>query len=474
VIVGDTSPSDELKQIAADSPLAKELLGKKVDETFQIAPGFMERRGIIRQIVHKYVYQYNDCGERWQRRFPDEPMMESVRLGANQEQVQEGINKLFEALQKRADTEVEMRRMYDSAATPLHIFGMWHGKNAYVGLISLATEEGQMVRVTFGTAEERSDALAALQTTASLVVDLSVLATLRLLKLEHVLKTKRFRFVITDNTLRTLRETLTRADNENSPAIGIQFVDGKVVSREETVEAKRERNQSDREFLTLIEEHCETVSAEDLAFIEASRRERLEKGFGLYGVEAMLLGSKTDMLLWTDDLVQAQMAATEFGTKRVWTQLVITSLAESGLLTPKERDVAAAKLAYMSYSYTSYDVASLIEAVELSGGKPWDGPLKSFVQQFGAGDANLAVLFPILVGFIQQLYRESVLAETRCAVITAFLDALWGNTAARRTLLFLRATTARIFDLNYIGMKQFEECFDSWYGKLNSPLILGK
>lgn len=474
VIVDSASPSDDLKQIASNSAMAKELLGKKVDETFQIAPGFMERRGIIRQIIHKFVYQYNDCGERWQRRFPDEPMMESARLGANQEEVQEGIKKLFEALQKRADTEVEMRRTYSAMAIPLHIFGTWHGKNAYVALVTLAAEEGQNVRVTFGTAEERSDALTALQATASLVVDLSVLATLRLLKLEHVLKTKRFRFVITDNTLRTLRETLTRPDSENSPAIGIQFIDGKVVGHEETVEAKRERNQSDREFLTLVEDHCEIASVEELAFIDTSQRERSEKAFGLYGVEAMLLGSKTDMLLWTDDLVQAQMAATEFGTKRVWTQLVLALLAESGLLTVKERDVAAAKLVYMNYTYTSYDVASIIEAVELSDGKPWDGPLKSFVQQFGAGDANLAALFPILVSFIQRLYRESVLAETRCVVMTAFLNALWANTAARRTLLYMRSTTARMFDLNYVGMKQFEECFDSWYGKLNSPLILGK
>jgi transposase-like protein len=217
----------------------------------------------------------------------------------------------------------------------------------------------------------------------------------------------------------------TRPDNENSPAIGIQFVDRKLVGREETVEVKRERNQSDREFLALIEEHCAIIPAEELAFIEASQRERLKKGFGLYGVEAMLLGSKTDALLWTDDLVQAQMAAIEFGTKRVWTQLVITLLAESSLLSPKERDVAAAKLVYMGYTYTSYDVASIIEAIELSDGKPWDGPLKSFVQQFGAGDANLAVQFPILVGFIRQLCRESVLAEMRCTVITAFLDPLW-------------------------------------------------
>jgi hypothetical protein len=289
---------------------------------------------------------------------------------------------------------------------------------------------------TFGTAEERSDALAALQATAALVVDLSVLATLRLLKLEHLLKTKRFRFVITDNTLRTLRETLTRPDNENSPAIGIQFVDGKVMGHEETIEAKRERNQSDRDFLALIEEHCETASVEELAFIDAPQRERMEKGFGLYGVEAMLLGSKPEILLWTDDLVQAQMAATEFGTKRVWTQLVITLLAESGLLTQKERDVAVAKLVYMNYLYTSYDVAAIIEAVELSDGKPWDGPLKSFVQQFGAGDANLAALFPILVGFIQRLYRENLLPEARCSVITAFLDALWANTAVGELFSF--------------------------------------
>jgi hypothetical protein len=51
---------------------------------------------------------------------------------------------------------------------------------------------------------------------------------------------------------------------------------------------------------------------------------------------------------------------------------VIARLTDAELLTPTERDIAAAKLVYMSYLFTSYDAAAMLEAVELSNGRPWD------------------------------------------------------------------------------------------------------
>jgi tetratricopeptide (TPR) repeat protein len=473
VVEDTTDPSSDFEEVAVGSKLASDLMGKRVGDTFLIAPGTIERRGRILQIVPKYVRRYNDSGDRWQINFPDEPMIEAVHLGNTEEQVRENLELVLQTFQKRAEIEVEMKRTYSALATPLHLYGSWHGKNAYVALIALASEPGQRIRTSFGTMNERSDALAALETAGSLVIDLSTLATLRLLGLEQILATSRFRFLITVSSLRELRETLHRPETETSPSISIQFVDGKQVAHEESVEFKRKRVQADHEFLELVEKHCEAVPVIELASLESTKRETLEKAFGQYGVEAMILASKPDYMLWTDDLVQSQIAITEFGARRVWTQTVIAFLAELGIVAAKERDAATAKLIGMGYDVTYFDASAILEAVALTNATPWQTPLKNFVDEFGGAKADLSGLFPILIELIVRLYREGIVPESRCSVTTAFLDAVWKNAAARRSLLNLRAETKRLFGLNLVGQAQFEHCFDRWYKLIESPLIPG-
>jgi tetratricopeptide (TPR) repeat protein len=473
VIENTNDPSSDFEEIAADSKLALELMGKHVGDTFLLAPGIIDRRGRILQIVPKYVRRYNDCGDRWQIRFPEEPMVEAVRLGSTEEQIRQNVEKVLQSFQKRAELEVEMRKTYSTVATPLHIFGSWHGKNAYVAMVSLSAERSQPVRVSFGTMDERNGALAALRTAAAVVMDLSSIATLRLLSMEKILTTNRFRFLITQTTLRELRETLNRPESESSPSLAIQFLDGKQIAHEETVDFKKLRGKADKEFLELVERHCETVPVIELASFDSPKRETLEKAFGQYGLETMMLAAKPDHILWTDDLVQAQLAITEFGVRRVWTQTLLVFLAELGIVTAKERDLATAKMIGMEYQITYFDVSAILEAVELTDAKPWTAPLKNFVDEFGAPNADLNALFPILTELVVRLYREAILPESRCTVITAFLDAVWKNSNGRRSLLNLRSNTQRLFGLNFVGQAQFDGCFDRWYKLIENPLVPG-
>jgi hypothetical protein len=207
--------------------------------------------------------------------------------------------------------------------------------------------------------------------------------------------------------------------------------------------------------------------------VEPDKRDGFEKIFGQYGAEAMLLASKPGMALWTDDLVQSEMAAREFGSKRVWTQAVLGFLASLGLLEAKERDAATANLISMGYNVTMFDCASIIEAVHLCDAKPWRSPLKDFVREFGAPNADLRSLFPILWELIIKLYRESLLPESRCRVVTAFLDVLWKNPTSRNSILSFRANSPRLFGLNSVGQSQFESCFDNWIKAIENPLIPG-
>ncbi len=471
VIENTDHPSLEFEERAADSPLAVELMGKRVNDRFLLAPGTVDRHAVILQIVPKYVRRWNACGNDWQTSFPGESMIEANHLGATEEQIRESVELILKSLQRRAETGIEMRKTYNTNSTPLHVFGAWHGKNAYVALISLATEDDQPVRTSFGTSVERSEALTALQTASCLVVDLSTLATLRLLGMEHILATTRFRFLVTENSWRELRETLDDRSECSTPSIAVGFHNGIQVSHEETVEFKQERARQNQAFLELVQKHTQVVPVIDLAFLDPAKREPFERLFGQYGVESMLLGSKPDCVLWSDDLVQAHIAVTEFGARRAWTQIVIAFLADLGIVEGKERDIATAKLIGMEYQITVFDCAAIIEAVHLTEATPWRVPLKNFIREFAAPSADVKSLFPILMELVVRIYREPLLPESRCKVIIAFLDAIWKNPAARRAILNLRANSSRLFGMNSVGESQFNDCFDRWQKLIENPIV---
>ena len=75
-----------------------------------------------------------------------------------------------------------VRQVYDEHPMSLHLFGERFNQNAYIGLASLAQEDGQYVKCTFGTPKERTEAEFALQTASHIVVDITAIATIRLLR----------------------------------------------------------------------------------------------------------------------------------------------------------------------------------------------------------------------------------------------------------------------------------------------------
>jgi hypothetical protein len=209
----------------------------------------------------------------------------------------------------------------------------------------------------------------------------------------------------------------------------------------------------------------------ELSTLDPATREPLEKMFGQYGAEAIVLATNPDSVLWTDDLIQAEMAKNEFGVKRAWTELVAEQTALVGQITDADKERVVASLIGMEYSVTSFDSAVMLRAVEMSNATPWRTPLKQFVDIFRKATGNFQGLLGIVVDFIVKLYREPQLPQTRCSVLTAFLDVMWLNVSLRSPLLRLRKASTQFFGLNCVGQQQFDECFDEWYAQVPDKLV---
>jgi hypothetical protein len=407
-----------------------------------------------------------------QVRFGDRSSVEAVHVGSTEEETAKGLQKLLDSVKRREAAITQVRRVYDELPISFHLFGDRFGKNAYIALASLAQQEGQFVKCTLGTPEERRQATFAIQTAVVVVVDISAIATIRLIGIENLLlEARRFRFQMSEGTFNELQETLVGDLFSGSTSGTIHHREGVASFTEETADQKSRRRVKDQEFLDRLKAAVEVVPVLELSALDPVKREPLEKMFGQYGAEAMILATNPESVLWTDDLIQAELAKNEFGVKRVWTELVAEQTALAGLITEAEKERVVASLIGMEYSVTSFDSSAMLRAVEMSEATPWRTPLKQFVDIFRKPTGNLQGLLGIFVDFIRKLYLEPHVPQTRCKVVTALLDALWVSFPLRSALLRLRKVSTQFFGLNCVGQQQFEDCFDQWYAQVPDKLV---
>jgi tetratricopeptide (TPR) repeat protein len=473
VLENTDTPSGDFEEISLSSFLAIELTGKRVGDTVLLTKGVMQDRSVrILEILPKYVRRYQDSMGEMQVRFGAASSVESVRVELTEDgSQQKGLEVVLASVERRAAAVADARETYNKLPASLHWYGARFGGDAYHALLNLAREEGQSIKCCFGTSEERGQALQALQTAKALIVDITALATLRLLHLEKILSSTKFHFIISERTWVTLREMLSEARFLPAPSGTLFYRDGKHVMYEETDEDRDQRHRKDEEFVRLLEKATERQSGVGLAALQPEKRESLEKFFGPYGAESIILASDPDYVFWTDDLIQAQTSAQEFGSRRVWTQLVLEAMTDAGLLTSDEYSEASAKLIGMEFVATLFDSSSMLAAFRLASWSDGSGPAAQIVKIFSDPTADLQSLFRIYVQFTMYLYREPVIPETRCSVTRVFLDVFARKPGAIALLSNLRKLSSRIFGINGLGKDQFDECFDRWMERKDLPLI---
>ena len=475
VLENTDKPNAAFEELPLNSELAKELLGKHVGDTVVLAKGHMESRtGTVRQILPKYVRRVQDCMGEMQLRFGAASSVESVHLGTTEEEVNRGLQKVLDSAKSRDAAISQARRIYDENPVPLHLFGDRFGKNAYLALAYLAQQEDQPIKCCFGTPEERRQSIFALQTCNVVVLDISAVATIRMIGCEDVLfEAKRFRFQMSEGTFNELQETLIDDLFFGSTSGTIGYHDGVSSFTEETAEQKAARRLTDQQFLDRLKAVVEIVPVMELAALEPAKREPLEEVCGSYGAETMLLASRPDNVLWTDDLIQAEFAKTEFGVNRAWTEIIAEQTMLAGQITDAERQRIVASLVGMNYTATYFESGIMLKAVEMSDATPWRFPFKQIVEVFQKPTGNLQALLGIFLDFLIKLYRENYLPESRCRVVTALLDALWRSVPLRLPLLHIRRNSAQFYGLNSVGQNQFDRCFDKWYRAVPDKIVGG-
>ncbi len=464
-VIEDTGkPNSEFEELPAQSDIAQELLGKKVGDSFVLAKSpLCNRTGKIVQILNKYTRRFQAIGEQMQLKFGGQSVIHRMHVPPPENLTAADLQPILDSVKAKSDTVSKLREIYRSASVTFHMYGDHLGHSAYEGLLDLAIPEDEFVRCAPPQIEILANALATLETQSTVVLDLTALATLRLLGItRQVLSSTAFRFILSPATFTELQQL--RAQSRFSAAHGTMYYEkGQHYITQITGEESEKQKAAFEEWMECIERNANVVPVPQLAALMPERREQLEGVLGRYGLESALLSLSPGYIWWTDDFGAGEVAKTELGAEHVWTQAILEHLANLGLIDRGVVDEAYAKLVGFNYQATHFTGAVMIAAIRVSNGSVDAFPTRQMIRAFEPLPlSNRSVAFRLLAEVILRMSVEPLLPETKCAAIKALLNTFPSDATTAAQLASFRLQCARLMTLNPLGQVDFIKCFDEW------------
>lgn len=232
---------------------------------------------------------------------------------------------------------------------------------------------------------------------------------------------------------------------------------------ETTEEQSKEQKAAFEEYMHCVEENVKVVPVPQLATLKTERRDLLEKILGRYGLESAFLALSPGHVWWTDDFVAGEVAKSELGVERIWTQALLEHSANLGLMDRAVVDEAYAKLVGFNYQSTHFTGAVMIAALRVSKGSVDGFPMRQIVRAFEPLPSSAPnIAFRLLAEFVLRMSVESLLPETRCIATKALLNTFPGDAQTNVQLAAFRSQCAGLMTLNPVAQADFIRCFDQW------------
>lgn len=467
VLENTETPSAVFEEISQHDTLRLELLGKRVGDTFVLARSpIKDRIGTITQILSKYTRRFQAVGDRMEIKFRDQSVIRTVRIPTPDALTAADVQPILDSVQRQAEAVIKVRESYKEQPVPIAMYGAQLGHGAYEALVDLAVSENSFVRCAHPQMDLFTDAMSALGTKSTVVLDLVALGTLQLLGVTRQVLTSGARFVLSPATVTALHQL--GAKSRFSVAHGTMFYkDGQHYFHQTTQEQTDAQRASFEEWMRCVEEHTVTLPVPEVAALNPTRRSDLEQLFGRDGLEAAILALAPGSILWTDDLTLAEVFKQEFGTERIWTQVALESLANRGLIDRSTVDECHAKLLAFGYQSTHFTGATITAALRISIGSTENFPMRQAIEAFrNVVESNRLVALRLLAEFILRLSLEPMLPETKCLALEELLNNFPSDATTLAQLVFFRDQCNVLMALNPIGQRDFLSCFNRWLKKV--------
>lgn len=432
VVAEDHQPDSTRNEYPCATPVVQALLGKRKDSVVDIrGPSLQPQQERIVEIQSKYVRLFQDAISNFQHRFPDAGAIQSIHL---EREGKFDPSPLLEGLKARRQYAEEATTFYHNNPCSLHLLASGLGVTERDIMIGLADNDEWFVRCVECTPQQYAETAAAGFARKKIVLDISAIVTISQLDAWSKLS-REYKYIISQGTSDLIAGWLHQTETGAQPAMYSYLSDdGRMVLQDVTQEQLNKKHDGIQTIVTEASSLSSVKSSIAVAKLDPKRREQYVQFFGLHTLESMSIAKDEDALLWTDDLFVGLLAVTDFGVKRVWTQLVFKMLENEQLIDGDAYSEITAKLAAWNYITTVFNPQDVIVAGRLCDWDVQQWPLRQCIRLIGTcplpplDKARLAIE-------VLRFLRQSACVELRqSSVVQAVLDSV-GDARAVRWML---------------------------------------
>ena len=441
------------KELHVERPLAKQLLGKTVNDEVCIRQNPLGPEiEKITDIKSKYVCAFQESLRTFPELFPDTPGLCSIKLDDSHEaDDSEKFQPLFDLIDQQHEASLQIEAAYKENPLPIGVFNNLTGGNVLDTWSLLMSKPDLGVRCSIGNPEEKTQALALLgDLQPKLVVDLISLITIHRLGASDAIIRAFGELSIAQSTIDELQQIINDKEGmwSKREGMGVGKQEDQYVKAVINPEEVRQSIKYLEDILKWIRENCEVHPCTAALQMNQLRKQALDDLLQPPFIDTLLIASQPRHLLLSDDerlrsyakINLNHDAGTNFHIDGVWTQVVLEHCVSKNLLDKAEYDKMTIKLVCSHYYHTVFNADLLIEAAKQSDWQLSE-PYNSLVQALGGQKANLSSALNVAADFLFKLWTQPILHSRSEYLTQALLDRL---TSGRRTQTVLNQLTDRI------------------------------
>lgn len=387
--------------LRSDRAVFKAALGRAIgDEVVLPTQLGIERRYILRQIRHKWLWLADDILKTLTARFPEGAGIVQMTTREND------IGQVIDVVRRGEERNRFALATYYESALPLAMVAPLNGDNV-LALSHRIVADGKPVKTCLGSHPERETAQTITRRAKAkgVVLDTLTLLTAHTLEVIPALKAYFGRVVVARSTMDELIEWRdSQALNAGQDTLSLGYEEGQAVKSARSADENDHQLSLLRDLVTSVQINCEIApdSTEPLT-IETTSFDavRLTNVF-----DPIRLAREHRLPLLSDDLHFRQLASLAGARASTWLQPTLLEMRGVGAVDDYRYGLAAARLTALRHESVSIDSETLVALVESPEAD--DAAFDLAARNIGVPNAELSSHINVVATFMRAVWSRDI------------------------------------------------------------------
>ena len=408
--------------------LSQRLLGKIENDEVDLGKTPLGQRvGKITDIKSKYVCALQESFQEFEKFFPDDEGLWSVKLEESPDDLADNASKktdstniqpILELTDNQHNASLEIENVYKEQQPPIGVFMNWTGRNVLDVWSLLINKPDLGIRCCIGSAEEKTQALALLkEPNPKLVVDMISLISLHSLEAADTVVKTFGKLAVAQSTIDGLLQIIQEREGMASQQEGmnIKKQGNRYVRHMINPEDIKRGVERLKDLIKWIRKNCDVLPCTPALQMNQLRKQELDETFHPIFLDTLLIATEPGHLLLSDDERLRFYAKTNFNSEAgtnfqidgVWTQVVLEHCLNQNVLDKTKYDKMIIQLVCSNYYHTDFGTDVLMEALKQAN---WNlaEPYNSLVQALGEQRMSLQKALNVAVDFLFKIWEEQI------------------------------------------------------------------